>query len=78
MNTKKQEARKPPAFHVFSSYSGRVLVKCMWGAVLVSVSLSMGKPVLPLGDGLTGDVQSFGQLLLREARRAAELIEFFT
>ena len=40
--------------------------------------LGLGGAVLPLGDGLTGDVQSFGQLLLREARRAAELIEFFT
>lgn len=57
MNTKKQEARKPPAFHVFSSYSGRVLVKCMWGAVLVSVSLSMGKPGFPLADRLVGDAQ---------------------
>ena len=40
--------------------------------------LGLGGAVLPLGDGLTGDVQPFGQLLLREARRAAELIEFFT
>ena len=40
--------------------------------------LGLGRAVLPLGDSLTGDVQPFGQLLLREARRAAELIEFFT
>ena len=40
--------------------------------------LGLCRAVLPLGDGLTGDVQPFGQLLLREARRAAELIEFFT
>ena len=40
--------------------------------------LGLGGAVFPLGDGLTGDVQPFGQLLLREARRAAELIEFFT
>ena len=64
MNTKKQEARKPPAFHVFSSYSGRVLVKCMWGAVLVSVSLSMGKPPLPLADRRLSDEEPVGEFPL--------------
>ena len=77
MNTKKQEARKPPAFHVFSSYSGRVLVKCMWGAVLVSVSLSMGKPGLPFGDGLPGDPDPLRQLLLRESHPPSERVDFF-
>lgn len=75
MNTKKQEARKPPAFHVFSSYSGRVLVKCMWGAVLVSVSLSMGKPPLPFADRGVGDKETLGEFLLGHAQLFAPLAD---
>ena len=68
VNTKKQEAGWPPAFHVLASYSGRVLVKCMWGAVLVSVSLSMGKPSLPLADRRLGDKELVGKLPLGESQ----------
>ena len=78
VNTKKQGAGWPPAFHVLASYSGRVLVKCMWGAVLVSVSLSMGKPVFPLADRLARHLKYFGQLLLRQAAGAAQRLQLFS
>ena len=56
-----------PVSCVLAMFSGLVLESAPWGAVPISVSLSMGKPGLPFGDGFVTDTEHLRQLRLRQA-----------